>query len=66
MEENGLKFTEFKNGLNNGDTFSTYLFEGEDAYFRNRGLNLIKDKFFKRVARLFVQYHQNTIYWWVI
>ena len=38
-------FTEFRNGLNNGETFAVYLFEGEDAYFRERGLTLLKNKF---------------------
>ena len=41
----GLKYTEFKNGLENGQSFSVYLFEGEDAFFRERGLNLLKNKF---------------------
>ncbi len=39
-----LKFVEFKNGLESGQIFPVYLFEGEDAYFRERGLNLIKTK----------------------
>ena len=40
-----MKFGEFKNGLENGQTFPVYLFEGEDAFFRERGLNLLKNKF---------------------
>ncbi len=40
-----MKYGEFKNGLENGQTFSVYLFEGEDAFFRERGLNLLKNKF---------------------
>ena len=40
-----MKYVEFKNGLENGQTFSAYLFEGEDAFFRERGLNLLKSKF---------------------
>jgi len=40
-----LKYTEFKNGLENGQTFSVYLFEGEDSYFRERGVKLLKSKF---------------------
>ena len=34
-------FTEFKNGLTGGEEFPVYLFEGEDAYFRERGLTLL-------------------------
>ncbi|MBQ7348560.1 MAG: DNA polymerase III subunit delta [Clostridia bacterium] len=40
-----MKYTEFKNGLENGQSFSVYLFEGEDAFFRERGLKLLKNKF---------------------
>ena len=40
-----MKYGEFKNGLENGQTFSVYLFEGEDTFFRERGLNLLKNKF---------------------
>ena len=39
-----MKYTEFKNELENGKTFSAYLFEGEDAFFRERGLKLLKNK----------------------
>ncbi len=38
-------FIEFKNGLANGQEFPVYLFEGEDAYFRERGLSLIVKEF---------------------
>ena len=51
-----MKFAEFRNGLNNGDTFSAYLFEGEDAYFRNRGLKLIKDKFLEEPDLNYAQF----------
>jgi DNA polymerase-3 subunit delta len=40
-----LNYTEFKNGLESGQSFSVYLFEGEDSYFRERGMNLLKKKF---------------------
>ncbi len=40
-----MKYTEFKNGLEDGKAFSVYLFEGEDAFFRERGLTLLKNKF---------------------
>ena len=39
-----LKYTEFKKNLDDGKISSIYLFEGEDAYFRERGLSLLKDK----------------------
>ena len=41
----GLKYLDFKNGLQEGKSYSVYLFEGEDAYFRERGMNLLKNKF---------------------
>ncbi len=40
-----ISFTEFKNGLANGNEFPVYLFEGEDSYFRERGLNLLVKEF---------------------
>ncbi len=40
-----ISFAEFKNGLANGDEFPVYLFEGEDAYFRERGLDLVLKEF---------------------
>jgi len=40
-----LKYTEFKNGLLDGKAFAVYLFEGEDAYFREKGTALLKKQF---------------------
>ncbi len=40
-----VSFTEFKNGLSSGAEFPVYLFEGEDAYFRERGLSLLLKQF---------------------
>lgn len=40
-----MKYAEFKSGLDSGEFFSVYLFEGEDAFFRERGLSLLKNKF---------------------
>lgn len=41
-----MKFSEFKIGLEKGDNRSSiYLFEGEDAYFRERGLSALKKRF---------------------
>ncbi len=42
---NILNFTQFKNGIAQGEEFSVYLLEGEDAYFREHGLALINDVF---------------------
>lgn len=55
-----LKYTEFKNGLENGQTFSIYLFEGEDAYFRERGLSLLKNKFLQEPSLNLVVYDNNV------
>lgn len=40
-----MKYVEFKNGIDNGKEYPVYLFEGEDAFFRERGLSLLKEKF---------------------
>lgn len=40
-----MKYVEFKNKLEDGQAFSVYLFEGEDAFFRERGLSLLKSRF---------------------
>lgn len=40
-----MKYTEFKGGLENAKPFSVYLFEGRDAFFRERGLALLKNRF---------------------
>ncbi len=39
-----MKYTEFKNQVENGQKFSVYLFEGEDVFFRERGLTLLKNR----------------------
>ncbi len=39
-----LSYTEFRKAFNDGEVSSVYLFEGEDAYFRERGLTLLKNK----------------------
>ena len=49
-----MKYTEFKNGLEDGKAFSVYLFEGEDAFFRERGLSLLKNKFVSEPALNYV------------
>jgi DNA polymerase-3 subunit delta len=40
-----VKFSDFKNSLESGEQFSVYLFEGEDAFFKQRGASLLKDKY---------------------
>lgn len=40
-----LKFTEFKNAVENGEDFSIVLAVGEDAFFRERAVTLLKNKF---------------------
>ena len=49
-----MKYTEFKKELENGNTFSVYLFEGEDGYFRERGMALLKKKFVSEPSLNFV------------
>lgn len=41
----GLRYLEFKNRLDRGEEFSVYLLEGEDAYFRENALSLLKERF---------------------
>lgn len=55
-----MRYTEFKNGLGNGDMFSVYLFEGEDAYFRERGLTLLKNKFVSEPSLNFVSFNGDV------
>lgn len=40
-----VKYIEFKNQLEDGRAYPVYLFEGEDAFFRERGYSLVKNKF---------------------
>ena len=40
-----MKYIEFKNELENGKEYVIYLFEGEDAFFRESGVSLLKSKF---------------------
>lgn len=51
-----MKYTEFKNGLESGEVHSVYLFEGEDAFFRERGLALLKNKFVTEPSLNYVCY----------
>ena len=38
-----LKYTEFKQKHENGERFSVYLIDGEDAFFRERACAMLKD-----------------------
>lgn len=49
-----MKYTEFKKHLENDKEFSIYLFEGEDAYFRESGVFLLKNKFISNPELNFV------------
>lgn len=49
-----MKYTEFKNELENDKEYSVYLFEGEDAFFRESGLALLKNKFITQPELNFV------------
>ncbi|MBQ3115429.1 MAG: DNA polymerase III subunit delta [Clostridia bacterium] len=40
-----MKYIEFKNQFQDGQSFPVYIFEGEDAFFRQRGLELIKKRY---------------------
>ena len=40
-----LKFTAFRSFLDSGNAAKVYVFSGEDAFFRDRGFNLLKEKF---------------------
>lgn len=40
-----MNYSDFKNGLENGKVFPIYLFEGDDAFFRERALVLLKNKY---------------------
>lgn len=55
-----MKYTEFKNDLENGKTFSVYVFEGEDAYFRERGLFLLKNKFVSEPSLNYVSFNSDV------
>ncbi len=51
-----MKFTEFKRELEDKKESLAYLFEGEDAYFLERGLCLLKEKFLKEESLNFASF----------
>ncbi len=55
-----MKFTDFKKITEDGKEFSAYLFVGEDAYFRNRGLALLKKTFLSEPSLNLVNYEGDA------
>lgn len=55
-----MKYTEFKNGLNNGQEYAVYLFEGEDAFFRESGVALLKNKFVQEPSLNYVNLESDA------
>lgn len=56
-----LNYTEFKNGLESGQVFPIYVFEGEDAFFRERGLALLKNKLVTNLELNFATFEGDKI-----
>ena len=55
-----MKFNEFKSGLEDGKCFSVYLLEGEDAFFRERALTLLKNKFVQEPELNYVAFGEDV------
>lgn len=55
-----MKYVEFKNGLNDGQEYSVYLFEGEDAFFSESGVALLKNKFIQEPSLNFVNLENDA------
>ncbi len=56
-----MKFTDFKKITEDGKEFSAYLFVGEDAYFRNRGLELLKKTFLSEPSLNLANFDGDTL-----
>ena len=56
-----MKFTDLKKSLDDGESFSVYLIEGEDAYFRTSAVKSIKDKFIEAPEINFVSFDGETL-----
>lgn len=54
-----MKFTEFKKSLDQKNEYSVYIFEGEDAYFRLRGLNTLKSNFITEPSINYVSFGEG-------
>ena len=55
-----LKFIEFEHELNDGKEFSVYILTGDDAFYRERGLSLLKDKFLSEPSLNLVKFDGKT------
>ena len=56
----GLKYTDFKKYTEQGKEFSTYLLVGEDGYFRERGLALLKKTFLAEPSLNLANFNGDT------
>ena len=56
-----MKFTQLKNSLNDGESSSIYLLEGEDDYFKNKSLKLIIDKFLSEPTFNYAEFDGNGL-----
>ncbi len=54
-----MKYIEFKKQLDEDIEYPVYLFEGEDAFFRERGFSLLKNKFVSNQELNFVVLENN-------
>lgn len=55
-----MKYTEFKQQTDDGKCRAVYLFEGEDAFFRESGLKLLKNKFVEEPSLNFVSFNGDV------
>lgn len=51
-----MKFADFKRGLESGELYGVYLFEGEETFFSSRGLSLLKRKFLSEESLNFASF----------
>ncbi len=56
-----LKYTEFKNDVENGKVHPAYLFLGEDSFFSVQGLNLLTDRFIDEKSLNFTQLNAEDV-----
>lgn len=55
-----LKYLEFKNQIESGKESAIYLFEGEDAFFSESGISLLKNKFISEPQLNLVSLNENA------
>ena len=56
-----MKFTEYKREIENGKDFSVCLFEGEDGFFKRRGVNLLKNAFLQEENINYATFNGNVL-----